>query len=242
MSFEDKKKALFASLESAERSIPVDSVLHQDDNVDYDQTRRSSDRNSASRRNRRRSSSERGPIKKFRGKESIFKRPAAPISKCLPMSRVPDYKKIPQKWTKYSLEDVDISDRSNTAAAFSFLREIEHQKQDQERTEATSNDSSSAFRQKVKFNRSIKLKSRLGDGDDGESSPTEQDKPIVKSTRVVMPEYVIGQKVKKPLKSAKLGTTSGGKRDRSSELKLDHLNEDDEQNSDDDGDDDDGMD
>lgn len=92
MSFEDKKKALFASLESAERSIPVDSVLHQDDNVDYDQTRRSSDRDSASRRNRRRPSSERGPIKKFRGKESIFKRPAAPISKCLPMSRVPDYK------------------------------------------------------------------------------------------------------------------------------------------------------
>ncbi|EAT41642.1 AAEL006755-PA [Aedes aegypti] len=231
MSFEDKKKALFASLESAERSIPVDSVLHQDDNVDYDQRRRT-DRDSGSRRNRR-SSSERGPIRKFRGKESIFKRPAAPISKCLPMSRVPDFKKNPQKWTKYSLEDVDISDRSNTAAAFSFLREMENKKQDQPSLEATGSESAThGFRGKVKFNRSIKLKSQLEE--EQETPPTEEEKPKVKSTKVVMPEYVIGQKVKKP-KPVKLGMASS-KRDRSKELKLDHLMDEEE---DPDGEDDD---
>ncbi len=38
---------------------------------------------------------------------------------------VPDYKKNPDKWTEYSLADVDnVTDRSNTAAAFQFLKTI----------------------------------------------------------------------------------------------------------------------
>ncbi len=38
---------------------------------------------------------------------------------------VPDFKKNPDKWTKYSLADVDnVTDRSNTAAAFQFLKTI----------------------------------------------------------------------------------------------------------------------
>ncbi|XP_065088119.1 U5 small nuclear ribonucleoprotein TSSC4 [Ochlerotatus camptorhynchus] len=238
MSFEDKKKALFASLESAERSIPADSVLHQEDIIDYNRNRSGRDYGSRSdRRDRRSSASECTPIRKFRGKESIFKRPAAPISKCLPTSRVPDFKKNPEKWTKYSLEDVDTSDRSNTAAAFSFLREMENKKQDQQDEEETS-ETSSGFKGKVKFNRSIKLKSKLEEDD--EPPPTEQDKPKVKGSKVVMPEYVIGQKMKKS-KTVKLGTVSS-KRDRSKELKLDHLMDDeDAADANEEGDDDDGM-
>ncbi|XP_039448061.1 uncharacterized protein LOC120427270 [Culex pipiens pallens] len=237
MSFEDKKKALFASLDSAEKSIPSDSVLHQDQNADdYSRVRRRPGSNSSSRRQE---AASREPIRKFRGKESIFKRPAAPIGKCLPMTRVPDFKKNPHKWTKYSLEDVDTSDRSNTAAAFSFLREIESQKRDQQQHEDDDGDGPTEFKSKVRFNRSVKLQARLEEVD--KPPPTEEDKPKVKGCKVVMPEYVIGQKPKK-VRQGKIGAAAGGcssKRDRSSELKLDHLMEEEE---DDEEDDNDGMD
>lgn len=238
MSFEDKKKALFSCLESAEKSIAADSVLHQEKNVNYNRRRR--DRESSDGRRDNRSTGGRGispqdSVRKFRGKESIFKRPAAPISKCLPSSRLPDFKKNPQKWTKYTLEDVDTSERSNTAAAFSFLREIETQKQEQQEDDVESGGASSQFRSKVKFNRSIKLKSKLEDG--GDLVPSEEDKPKVKGSKVLMPEYVIGQKIKKP-KAVKLGSVSS-KLDRSKQLKLDHLMDDEEEEEQ--GEDDDGM-
>uniref|UniRef100_A0A1Q3FGW0 U5 small nuclear ribonucleoprotein TSSC4 n=1 Tax=Culex tarsalis TaxID=7177 RepID=A0A1Q3FGW0_CULTA len=230
MSFEDKKKALFASLDSAEKSIPSNSVLHQDQNVDYSRRPGSDSRHTSSRE----------PIRKFRGKESIFKRPAAPIGKCLPMSRVPDFKKNPHKWTKYSLEDVDTSDRSNTAAAFSFLREMESKKQ-QEGGEQTDDDGGGgrSTELKVRFNRSVKLQARLEEVDRPPPS-TEEDKPKVKGCKVVMPEYVIGQKPKKVRAGKKVVGGAGGggavKRDRSSELKLDHLMEEEEDDEEDDND------
>ena len=37
--------------------------------------------------------------------------------------QTPDYKLHPDRWTEYSLEDVDISDSSNKQAAFNFLEE-----------------------------------------------------------------------------------------------------------------------
>ena len=38
---------------------------------------------------------------------------------------VPDHKKNPNKWTKYSLADVDlVTDRGNTAAALDFLKDL----------------------------------------------------------------------------------------------------------------------
>ncbi|EDS31684.1 conserved hypothetical protein [Culex quinquefasciatus] len=235
MSFEDKKKALFASLDSAEKSIPSDSVLHQDQNADYSRVRRRPGSDSS----RRQEVASREPIRKFRGKESIFKRPAAPIGKCLPMTRVPDFKKNPHKWTKYSLEDVDTSDRSNTAAAFSFLREIESQKRDQQQTDQDEEGPAEFKAAKVRFNRSVKLQARLEEVD--KPPPTEEDKPKVKGCKVVMPEYVVGQKPKKSRPVKVGGGAAGGgssKRDRSSELKLDHLMEE----EDDEEDDNDGMD
>ncbi|XP_058461619.1 U5 small nuclear ribonucleoprotein TSSC4 [Malaya genurostris] len=213
MSYEERKNALFASLETAEREIPVGSILHQQD---FSHDRRVSI--NEDRQDHQRSASK--SIKKFRGRESIFKRPALPINRCLPTSRVPDFKKNPHKWTKYSLEDVDISDRTNTAAAFSFLREMETQKQEDEKmAEEVSSGGSTSFRGKVRFNRSLKLKSHLEEED--EPSQSKDDTPKVKGSKVLMPEYVVGQKIKKT-KSVRLGTATS-KRDRSKELKLDHL-------------------
>ncbi|XP_055533939.1 protein TSSC4 [Wyeomyia smithii] len=213
MSYEERQKALFASLESAEQEISSDSILHQQQ-TEYDvRNRDDADRGNRADRRREYSVAQRS-IRKFRGRESIFKRPALPIGKCLPVSRVPDFKKNPHKWTKYSLEDVDTSDRSNTAAAFTFLREMEAQKRDEQSREEA--EGSTAFREKVRFNRSLKLKTQLED-----PPPTgEEDKPIVKGSKVLMPEYVVGQKAKKS-KPAKKDATS--KPSRNKELKLDHL-------------------
>lgn len=130
---------------------------------------------------------------------------------------------------------MDISDRSNTAAAFSFLREIESQKQDQDQRQQETiggEESTHGFRGKLKFNRSIKLKSRLEE-EDNEPAAGEQDKPKVKGSKVVMPEYVIGQKQRKS-KPVKLGTASS-KRDRANELKLDHLIDEEDNSEDDEG-------
>lgn len=66
--------------------------------------------------------------KPYRGKESIFKTPETPLSRL----KAKNYHGKPRgKWTKYSLCDVsadDMSDTSNTRAAFSFLRELEDRK------------------------------------------------------------------------------------------------------------------
>ncbi|XP_055608283.1 protein TSSC4 [Uranotaenia lowii] len=252
MSFEDKRKALFACLDSAEKSIATDSMLHKDKrpepSTDRDrQGRKYSE--SPDRRHGHQSSS----IKKFRGRESIFKRPAAPIGKCLPSSRVPDFKKNPHKWTKYSLEDVDISDRSNTAAAFSFLRQIESQRRDsgiehsedddvsnidedhehRSQPKAQNEESGTQFRNRIKFNRSQKLKTQLEEED--RPPPETSSKAVVKGCRVLMPEYVVGQKPFKKSRnvvSKPTSSTSGSKRDRTKELKLDHLMDDDDDDED----------
>ena len=43
--------------------------------------------------------------------------------------KMPDFKKNPQKYTKYSLKDTDLlNNKSNSQAAFSFLREMDERK------------------------------------------------------------------------------------------------------------------
>lgn len=79
MSFENKKKRLFDSLETAEQSLrasPLDQ--HQTTHV-------------FPISNNQETSHHRRISTKFQGKESIFKRPEAPISKCLKPRRAPDY-------------------------------------------------------------------------------------------------------------------------------------------------------
>ena len=77
-------------------------------------------------------------IGKYKGEESIFKRPMPklkrpshrPRKQSLPLKKMPaDHGRNPQKWIKYSLASTsEMTDRSNTAAAFSFLREMEERK------------------------------------------------------------------------------------------------------------------
>lgn len=66
--------------------------------------------------------------KSYRGKESIFKTPETPLSRL----KTRNYRGKPHgKWTKYTLNDVsadDMSESSNSRAAFSFLRELQDRK------------------------------------------------------------------------------------------------------------------
>lgn len=76
LSFNDKKKMLFDSLTTAEQCIKG-TRLEQREETYLNQTRQNQSKEEVSRR--------------FRGKESIFKRPEAPINKCLRPRRVPDH-------------------------------------------------------------------------------------------------------------------------------------------------------
>lgn len=75
-----------------------------------------------------------------------------------PASRVPDYLTHPERWTKYSLEDVpDTSDRANRNTALNFLAELKHQKDAKGASSDTANplsynqDSSSSGEGRILF-------------------------------------------------------------------------------------------
>ncbi|XP_053674605.1 protein TSSC4 [Anopheles nili] len=220
MSFEEKKTLLFSSLETAEQAIASDSVLHQNvSETDY-----SLDRSGGT------SSLKHISVERYRGRESIFKRPNASISQCLKRTRLPDYKRNPHKWVKYTLEDVDMSDRTNTAAAFSFLKQMEEQRETSE-SGNTPNDGSNPRKSEfckslVRFNRSVRLRGQLQEADEPTDTPAE-DKPQYNGRRVLMPEYVVGQKdTKKAKRTNQRKPVSETK--KNSELHLDHLMEENE--------------
>lgn len=71
---------------------------------------------------------------------------------------------------------------------------------------------------KIVFKRSTKLKAITGEV----SSDTSGTCKKIQSTKIVMPEYVVGQKVQK---EKKLRPNNTKKADKSKELKLQHLME-----------------
>lgn len=85
--FKNRKNLLFASLETAEKSINKDSILNQEqvdfnkDNILFVKPRVVPLRNEIKQNALR-----------FRGKESIFKREEQPIEKCLKPRNVPSFK------------------------------------------------------------------------------------------------------------------------------------------------------
>lgn len=112
-----------------------------------------------------------------------------------------------------------MSERSNTAAAMSFLREIDlRKKQDEE------GQQSNVLPEKIVF------KKRRNDGSKAGTSSVSvsmADTVTFRSSKVVMPEYVVGQKVHKPKKQSECRQKACGK-----ELKLNHLLDEDEEDQD----------
>ncbi|EDW40954.1 protein TSSC4 [Drosophila sechellia] len=161
-----------------------------------------------------------GRLRRMRGKESIFKKPELPIGRCLKPRKTPDYQVNPHKWKKYSLSDVDISEQSNSAAALSFLRQMDAQRE----AEGVDNESPPTDG-KIEFKRTSKLSRKLKTLKQQEVEDVELDKPQLRGCKLVMPEYVIGQK---PQKQRKSKTKSDQSR-AAGKLQLSHLAEEDEQ-------------
>lgn len=158
--------------------------------------------------------------RQFRGKESIFKRPEAPPPARF-LRNVPDYRRNPQKWTKYTLSDVsqdDMSDQSNTAAAMSFLRELKAKKEF-EQMDIDSESKAITFKKPSSFRPNSVPNNNLDNKDIYET-------PSFRSSKLIMPEYVIGEK-KTPKRSTSTSKPAGTKTSLK-EIKLDHLVEDDE--------------
>lgn len=161
--------------------------------------------------------SSRAETKSLRGKESIFKRPEAPISKCLPVGRLPDFRKNPHNWTKYTLDDVKdehMSERSNTAAAMSFLKELEERRQSHVDMDVEETSSS----KRIVFNKKALIKD--AETEEAGAERSDENKVVFRSSKVVMPEYVIGQKIKKNKRNKEKKNCNVSK-----QLKLDHLSE-----------------
>lgn len=89
---------------------------------------------------------------------------------------VPDYKLHPDRWTEYSLEDVDTSDASNKAAALDFLHERRKLRETSLKEECMDLDVSACSKGQITFKKPNK-----GKGTDSQSKGQSQDMMVVKS-------------------------------------------------------------
>lgn len=152
---------------------------------------------------------------------------------------IPDYKKNPGNWTKYSLADAEnVTDRSNTAAAFQFLKSIKSgNKSDSDNEESSSMDTSEKLvfkkpsRKKGEGNsKSTDANISTTDEDDStdQAEASAVDTEIAKESKAkfvgsknVMPECVVGAK---PTKDKKVKEKSKMK----DKLVLSHLQDEEE--------------
>lgn len=231
--FSAKRDALFACLDDASKELkgtPLDQSRAKPYTVSaLERANNTKNRNQVMNYRQGRSTEggnevEDEKLRRLRGKESIFKKPELPIGRCLKPRKTPDYQVNPHKWKKYSLSDVDISDQTNAAAALSFLRQMDSQREvDSDDTEDM-NDAGTGSAHKIEFKKTSKLNRNLKQLKSNEVDDVELDKPQLRGSKLVMPEYVIGQKAARKAKKQQSSsqTRAAGK------LQLSHLEEVDE--------------
>lgn len=105
----------------------------------------------------------------------------------------------------------------NTSAAFNFLRELEDRKGTEEEMDTEDGASGS----KIVFKKSVRLKPR-NDEIDPQINPKK-----IQSNKVVMPEYVVGEKRQKPKKDRQPRDQKSSSKGPS--LRLSHLDDDEEE-------------
>merc|ERR1719245_132865 len=87
--------------------------------------------------------------------------------------KVPDHVKNPEKYTKYSLKDVpELSDRSNSAAAFDFLRNLKENK-DEETEPPADLSQKIVFKKREKKEANIKKVDKSIEEDESSVKPKE---------------------------------------------------------------------
>ncbi|KYM92677.1 Protein TSSC4 [Atta colombica] len=226
--FANRQQALFDQLLIAESNCNKHDKPETDNMEMVEQRKRPA--SSDDRRQKR-------ETKRFSGKESIFKRPEGPAPRTN-FRNIPDYHRNPHKWVKYSLDDVsneDMTEHSNTQAAMSFLRELKARRKKEEIGECEeemnaetceSNSTETQFKKRSSSSQITFKKPRMRETMEDIVEP--DDKPIFRSSKIILPEYVIGQKPKRTCKQNRPVI----KVDRSKELRLDHLQEPDKEEDD----------
>ncbi|TMW49293.1 hypothetical protein DOY81_005629 [Sarcophaga bullata] len=225
--FATKRNALFACLDDASHELKG-TVLDQTNALAaFKRSNQSAlEMNYRQGHGRSKQANEEKFIHHLRGKESIFKKPELPITKCLKPRKIPDFQLNPHKWKKYSLEDVDISDQTNSSAAFEFLREIDEQKEAKHTSIMKESPEKFGGDLKIEFKKCSKIRRNLKSLESLEQRDVEIDSPRLKGSKLVMPEYVVGQN-KPMLNKKKLNLiNSKEKTERAAgKLMLSHLQE-----------------
>ncbi|GBL76855.1 hypothetical protein AVEN_12545-1 [Araneus ventricosus] len=128
---------------------------------------------------------------------NFFKKPFPVKQK----SSVPQFKLQPQKWKKYSLENIPLSsDATNTAVALQFIDEIRRHKEQPESNISENSD-------KIVFNKPLQKKQKTAPDSTSNSSPLDSFKCTVTSSQV--------------------DSTSSENKSRSLSITLSHLEEED---------------
>ncbi|XP_070160964.1 U5 small nuclear ribonucleoprotein TSSC4 [Polyergus mexicanus] len=226
--FANRQRLLFDQLSIAENSCNKRVISEVDDEMDE------CERNLISRDDQK----QKRETKKFRGKESIFKRPEGPAPRAN-FRNIPDYHRNPHKWVKYSLDDVsseDMTEHSNMQAAMSFLKELKARRENEEDDQCEEkmdieleSDSQDSVEFKSKKRTSISQirfrKPQTKDAEENSKTIVTDGTLVFKSSKIILPEYVVGQRPKKISKQNRPVV----KVDRSKQLRLDHLQEPDEE-------------
>ncbi|XP_047993411.1 uncharacterized protein LOC125231866 [Leguminivora glycinivorella] len=215
-SFIERQKSLFNHLKDAEEQISFSK---------HNKAETPHDNGEMDRRHYRKLKHE---MKQFRGKESIFKRPEASMRDCLRARGAPEYMKNPKKWVYYSLSDVtpeQMSDSTNSATAHAFIRELEEREAAKTRMEQDFEGPEEFVFKKPIFHVSATVK---------KAPEPETPKAVFKSSKVLMPEYVVGRAQKKEKKSVRkqLAENNADDVEKKAALKLNHLYEDDVEDED----------
>lgn len=205
-SFHERQKSLFNQLKEAEDQCGFSKTNKKTEPDDY---------GTIDRRTYKKLKHE---MKQFRGRESIYKRAEANIRECLRAKTIPDHIKNPNKWVYYSLADVtpeQMSDATNTATALALIREMEEKEAAESKMECDF-DETGLFK-KPTFRMSSAIKKPP-------PAPTTDQKVVFKSSKVVMPEYVVGvTKTKTEKKTCIIKKKAPKNCEKNAELKLDHL-------------------
>lgn len=175
--------------------------------------------------------------RQFRGKESIFKQPALPSP--FADRPIPDHHRNPHKWKRYSLDDVqssDMSDKTNTISALSFLNKLKQQKSknkhdteskmeiDRANKYSIASSSSSSSGSAVLYE---KPSNKQKNNQSFEITTNDNEKIMYRGSKIILPEYVVGQK---PINKSKKEKVKIQNVDRRKQLKLNHLEEFDDDN------------
>jgi hypothetical protein len=239
-SFTDRQKNIFEKLtvaekERNERQQELDDHTHSNNIISAGNSVSSRKRcRSEKKKNRGEESILKRPgVKKYKGEESIFKKPDVPPPR-FKNKGVPDYHRNPHKWIKYSLADVsqeDMSDQSNTAAALSFLKEMQERKSQEEMEVDDITQPLIIFKHpNIKMKRLSQYDTSFG-ADSGMTNGGRADeyvKPCFQSSKLVMPEYVVGVTKKKDKKKQEKPDHLPQNENISSKIILQHLTEEDE--------------